>query len=470
MIENTVTELHAQFTTFKTLFLQNPTPNADDRCALLDKLRIDILSRQDEFVSAATKDFGYRSEYDTLIADVMPCISHIRYLRNNLKNWLKPQSRFSGWSLLPTTARVEIQPKGVVGVIAPWNYPIQLAIVPVVTALAAGNKVLLKLSEYTPEVNSVIRKLFSPYREQVAVFEGETKLAEAFSLLPFDHLFFTGSTQVGRQVMISAAKNLTPVTLELGGKSPVIVTEKADLDKAAMSILMGKLTNAGQICVAPDYVLVHESVKQALVERLKKYYHSVYLRHVGLDHQTWIINDRQLSRLQGLVQDAQDKNATIWCAQTSEHERCLPLHIITDIDDSMTVMQEEIFGPLLPVKSVSSSDAAQDYVNSRPSPLACYVFSEDKAEISQLSKKLRCGTMAINETLLQVACESLPFGGFGESGMGQYHGKEGFVTLSHQRPILQSGNTTWRNKLLLAQSSLLMKPLKWLFLPKSKQR
>ncbi|MEJ6476206.1 aldehyde dehydrogenase family protein [Pseudoalteromonas piscicida] len=466
MIEDNKSTLIATFTQLKSQFNQMPYPAIDKRLRLLSEIKTKLLQLQDQFVIAADKDFGGRSRFDTVIADIMPCINSIDYISKHIHKWSRTQRRFAGAQWLPSTARVEVVPKGVVGVIAPWNYPIQLAIVPVITALAAGNKVMLKLSEFTPQVNQVIRSLFKGLEDEVSVIEGGPEIASTFTQQPFDHLLFTGSTAVGKKVMAAAAQNLTPVTLELGGKSPVIVLEDTDVDAAAMSILMGKLSNSGQICVAPDYVLVHESQYDALISALKKGYENVYKPKVGLNNQTAIINDTQHQRLRHIIEDAKEKGAQVWQAEPIKDNRQLPLHLITHVDKTMQVMQEELFGTVLPILKVASLHEAIAFIREDTTPLASYLFTQSESAINKAARELATGTLAINETIVHVAVESLPFGGLGHSGMGQYHGEEGFYTFSHKKPILQSRNTKWRNKMLLTHSKLLTKPLEWLFLRK----
>ncbi|PCK32819.1 aldehyde dehydrogenase family protein [Pseudoalteromonas piscicida] len=466
MIEDNKSTLIATFTQLKSQFNQMPSPAIDKRLRLLSEIKTKLLQLQDQFVIAADKDFGGRSRFDTVIADIMPCINSIDYISKHIHKWSRTQRRFAGAQWLPSTARVEVVPKGVVGVIAPWNYPIQLAVVPVITALAAGNKVMLKLSEFTPQVNQVIRSLFKGLEDEVSVIEGGPEIASTFTQQPFDHLLFTGSTAVGKKVMAAAAQNLTPVTLELGGKSPVIVLEDTDVDAAAMSILMGKLSNSGQICVAPDYVLVHESQYDALISALKKGYENVYKPKVGLNNQTAIINDTQHQRLRHIIEDAKEKGAQVWQAEPIKDNRQLPLHLITHVDKTMQVMQEELFGTVLPILKVASLHEAIAFIREDTTPLASYLFTQSESAINKAARELATGTLAINETIVHVAVESLPFGGLGHSGMGQYHGEEGFYTFSHKKPVLQSRNTKWRNKMLLTHSKLLTKPLEWLFLRK----
>ncbi len=368
-----------------------------------------------------------------------------------------------------SSAHISYQPKGVVGIIAPWNYPIQLALVPAITALAAGNRVMLKLSEYTPHTNAVIKTILADeLKEHCIVIEGEAELAAKFCQLPFAHMLFTGSTAVGRKVMQSASKNLTPVTLELGGKSPVIVLDDANIKEAAKTILFGKLNNAGQICVAPDYVFVPKRLEHQLVMQLCDIYRKHFKQGVEGKNLTSIISESQYQRLAAYLVDAKDKGAQVFEPieghQVDELKHRMGLHILTQVNDDMRVMQDEIFGPLLPIIGYESLQQVIDTINGDSLPLALYILGHDKEKISKLSTSIRSGTLAINDVLMQVTADQLPFGGIGESGMGHYHGIEGFKTFSHARNTLVSGKFNPRTSLLLKQNKLLIKLLKWLYL------
>jgi len=340
---------------------------------------------------------------------------------------------------------VHYQALGVVGIVVPWNFPINLAVVPLITNIAAGNRVMLKMSEFTPRTNAVLKQIitsvFNPV--DVALVEGETALSTAFTKLPFDHLLFTGSTQVGKHVMRAAADNLTPVTLELGGKSPVVVAPDIDITEAVNRIMLGKSLNSGQICVAPDYILC----PRAKVEELIGAYRSEFNRRYpdamnNLDY-TSIIDERQYSRLKSWLEDAREKGARIEEMVSGDslddlQHRMMP-HLLLDVSAEMQVMQSEIFGPLLPIVPYDTITDAIAYIKDKPHPLALYIMSFDKQIQQQIQRATISGGVAINDTIMQVAAEDAPFGGVGSSGMGHYHGIEGFRTLSKAKTVLKQG-------------------------------
>ncbi len=463
------TQLKMQFDEMQQHFNQQPYLAVAKRIQLLKSIKRELLALEDEFVAASSKDFGFRTAFDTVLGDILPTTRTVSHTIAHLPKWTKESPRKAGLSLAPSKVAVSYQPKGVVGVISPWNYPIQLAVVPVITALAAGNRVLLKVSEFTPHTNQVIKKLFSgELSEHCAVIEGEAQLSQQFSCLPFAHLFFTGSTAVGRHIMAAASKNLTPVTLELGGKSPVIITEQVDIEKAAKAILFGKMTNAGQICVAPDYVLVPDKLQHQLVKSLCGLYKKHYKLGVEGKNLTSVINDHHFTRLTTLLTDAQQQGAQIIKPleenQSDAAKHRLGLHIVTDVNDTMKLMQEELFGPILAIVPYQQLSDAIDYINQRPQPLALYIMGQNKQTNAYIQYHTQSGTFAINDTLMQVTADDAPFGGIGPSGMGHYHGKEGFLTFSHARNTLRTGNFNPKLGMLLAQNTLLMKILKWLYL------
>ncbi|MCF6434289.1 coniferyl aldehyde dehydrogenase [Pseudoalteromonas sp. MMG022] len=461
-----LSELNKQLMSLQAGFLQEPYRSYQARCELLNTLRRRVVDNSDALVAAADKDFNGRTEFDSIFGDVIPTLSVFDYILKHLKRWMKPDKRQAGFLLWPSKAHVQYTPKGVVGVIAPWNYPIQLALTPVITALAAGNRVMLKLSEFTPNVNQVIKDIFADVQEHCIVVEGDHHVAAAFSKLKFDHLFFTGASEIGKKVMAAAAENLVPVTLELGGKSPVIVADDADIAHTARSILFGKLLNAGQICVAPDYVMVTKQCAQPLINELKACYQAYYPDQENDSKITSIINEKQFNRLHQVLHDAQEKAATIWPPIKTQYQpQRMGLHLITDVKEDMAVMQNEIFGPLLPIVIVDNIDAALRKVELGERPLATYLFSNDDNLIDRANKTIRTGSLAINEVVLQVTVEDLPFGGVGNSGMGQYHAKEGFLTVSHAKSILHSDRKTQlRTKLMVKQSKILINLVKKLML------
>ncbi len=350
---------------------------------------------------------------------------------------MKPSRRSVGLAFQPASARVLYQPLGVVGIIVPWNYPLYLAIGPLIGALAAGNRVMLKMSESTPATGQLLKDLLAQVftEDQVAVVLGEADVGIAFSRLPFDHLLFTGSTSIGRQVMRAAADNLTPVTLELGGKSPAIVSAGVPLEDAAERIAFGKTLNAGQTCVAPDYVLVPKDRLEGFVEAYRQVIQRFYPQLSDNPDYTSIINPRQYARLQDYLDDAQTRGARLLPLFEQGQARRMPHHLLLNVTDEMRVMQDEIFGPLLPVVPYDDLQQALAYVNARPRPLALYYFGYDKAEQQAVLENTHSGGVCLNDTLLHVAQDDLPFGGVGPSGMGHYHGHEGFLTFSKAKGV-----------------------------------
>lgn len=440
-----------------------------ERIRLLKQLKRQLISLENELVAAISKDFGYRTTFDTVMGDLLPSVKAITHTIKHLPKWVKDSPRHAGLSLAPSKVSVSYQPKGVVGVISPWNYPIQLALVPVITALAAGNRVLLKVSEFTPHTNQILKRLFiEGLDEHCLLIEGDAQLSQEFSNLPFAHLFFTGSTNVGRHIMAAASKNLTPVTLELGGKSPVIITSDADITKAAKTILFAKMANAGQICVAPDYVLVPKKLQHQLVHRLCTLYKNYYPQGVEGKNLTSVLSHQHFKRLSGLLEGAKSNGAQVIKPldenMADEQKHRMGLHIVTHVNDGMAVMQEEIFGPILPIIEYENLSDVLFFINSRPHPLALYVMGFDTQLIQAIELQTQSGTFAVNDALLQVTADDAPFGGLGESGMGNYHGKEGFITFSHARNKLQTGKFNPRLNLLVSQSSFLTKLLKWMYL------
>ena len=419
-------------------YAAHPFPPLAQRQQWLKSLR-QLLSREREvLIDAISQDFSHRSPDETLFAELMPCLHSIDYALKHLKRWMKPSSRSVGMMFAPASAKVMYQPLGVVGIIVPWNYPLYLAIGPLVGALAAGNRVMLKLSEFTPVTGHWLKDLLGRIfpEDMVAVVLGEADVAVAFSGLAFDHLLFTGSTHVGKRVMRAASENLTPVTLELGGKSPAIVSADVPLKDAAQRIAWGKTLNAGQTCIAPDYVLVPQNRLEGFVDAYRQAVLSFYPTLADNPDYTAIINDRQLARLERLQTDATLKGARLIPLYEQGQGRRMPHALLLDVNDDMQVMQDEIFGPLLPVVPYSTLDQAMAYINRRPRPLALYYFGYNKAEQQRVIHTTHSGGVSINETLLHVAIDDLPFGGVGHSGMGHYHGHEGFLTFSKAKGVL----------------------------------
>ncbi|MGX9864061.1 coniferyl aldehyde dehydrogenase [Pseudomonas moraviensis] len=430
--------LDRQFQAQRAAYAANPMPPAAQRQQWLKALRDLLNAERQALIEAISADFSHRSADETLLAELMPSLHGIHYASRHLKKWMKPSRRKVGMAFQPASAKVVYQPLGVVGVIVPWNYPLYLAVGPMVGALAAGNRVMLKLSESTPVTGLLLKQLLARiYPEDlVCVVLGEADVGMAFSRLPFDHLLFTGSTSIGKHVMRAAAENLTPVTLELGGKSPAIVSRDVPLKDAAERIAFGKTLNAGQTCVAPDYVLVPEDRVGAFVEAYRQAVKGFYPTLADNADYTAIINERQLARLNAYISDATSKGALLIPLFEQGQGRRMPHSVLLNVSDEMSVMQDEIFGPLLPIVPYRDLEQAFAYINQRPRPLALYYFGYDKREQHRVLHETHSGGVCLNDTLLHVAQDDMPFGGIGPSGMGHYHGHEGFLTFSKAKGVL----------------------------------
>ena len=422
-------------------------PDHAQRRRDLQRLRDALKRRLDEMADAIAADFGHRSKDESRIADGMTVLNDIDHLLRHLRGWMKPRRVGVGWRFLPARAQVRPSPLGVVGVIAPWNYPVNLALIPLATAIAAGNHVYLKPSEHTPRTSEFLRSLLAEVfpAERVAVALGGAEVGAAFAALPFDHLVFTGSTAVGRKVMAAAAPNLTPLTLELGGKSPAIVADDYPVAKAAARIATGKWFNGGQTCIAPDYVLVPAGQRDAFIDALRAEVQARYGADLSnLSDYTRVVNAGQYARLQGYLDDAAARGIeTLTLAGRADPvSRVLPPTVLLEPGDDATVMQEEIFGPLLPVKSYRTLDEAIAYVNAHDRPLALYPFSHDRATVERILARTLAGGVSVNDTLFHFAVGNLPFGGVGPSGMGAYHARAGFDAMSKQLPVFWQSRMT----------------------------
>ncbi len=397
------------------------------------------------FARAMSEDFGHRSHEQSMMTDIMPSVSLLRYCQKNLKKWAKPEKRHVNFplNLLGAKAEVRYEPKGVIGIVAPWNFPVQLTMGPLIQSFAAGNRAMIKPSEFTERTSDLMAELFPKYfsQEEVAVVLGGADVAQAFCSLPFDHLLFTGATNIGKHVLHAAADNLVPVTLELGGKSPTIVSRSADLKRAAERIALGKMMNAGQICLAPDYMLVPEELEARAIDAVRDGVSAMYPSLLANDDYTSVINARHRQRLQGLIDDALDKGAEAVVVNPANEDFAstngnkMPLTILRGVNDQMRVMQEEIFGPVLPVKTYRGIGEAIDYINDHDRPLGLYYFGEDEGEREQVLTRTISGGVTVNDVIFHVSADDLPFGGVGPSGMGSYHGVEGFRTFSHGRSV-----------------------------------
>ncbi|NLW96506.1 coniferyl aldehyde dehydrogenase [Luteimonas wenzhouensis] len=416
-------------------------PDLGQRLDDLARLRAALKARLPEMADALAADFGHRSRHESLIADGMAVLAAIDHLRRHLRGWMRPSRVAAGWRFWPARAEVRSEPLGVVGVISPWNYPVNLALVPLATAIAAGNHAFLKPSEHTPRSSGFLRSLLDTVfpADRVAVATGGAEVAEAFAALPFDHLVFTGSTAIGRKVMAAAAANLVPLTLELGGKSPAIVCADAPLPRVAARLASGKWFNAGQTCIAPDYVLLvgGRARRDALVEALRAEIGARYGGAGAPDDYSRIIHDAAFARLQAHLDDARARGLEV-VPLASWHDpgqRLFAPHLVLEPGDEARVMGEEIFGPILPLRSVASLDAAIDEVNRRERPLALYPFSDDRASVERILRNTLAGGVTVNDTLVHFGIDGLPFGGVGASGMGAYHGRAGFDAMSKQLPV-----------------------------------
>jgi coniferyl-aldehyde dehydrogenase len=442
-------ELTATLAAQRTAFAHQP-PDAPRRIRALRALLGAVRARREEFVQAISEDFGGRARQETLLLEVFPVVDTIQHAIRQLPRWMRPRPAAAGWQFLPGRARVVYQPLGVVGVIGAWNYPLLLSLSPMVSALAAGNHAMLKPSELAPRTADLLARLVSDLfpADYVTVVTGGPETGAAFAALPFDHLLFTGSTRVGKLIMRSASEHLTPVTLELGGKSPALVHPDFPAPTAAARIMAGKLFNAGQTCIAPDYVLVEAGAREEFVRLAAEAAATMYPRLVDNPDFTRIVNRQHYQRLRGLVGDAAQRGAEILEVNparesASEQNRVFLPTLLWNVSDQMTVMQEEIFGPVLPVVTYRSLDEAIEYVNARPRPLALYYFDPNSKRVDAVLARTTSGGVTVNDTIFHIAQNDLPFGGVGASGMGSYHGFDGFLTFSKKKGVfLQSRFTT----------------------------
>lgn len=420
-----------------------PPPPAEARRQALSALETMVRDHLPEIAQAISQDFGGRAVAETELLEAVPLLGAVRYARRHLARWMRPERRLVAWQFLPSRAYVRHEPLGVVGILSPWNYPLLLTLSPLVDALAAGNRALLKPSELTPCFSALLARLVSEAfpADRVAVVTGGPAVAAAFCALPFDHIVFTGSGAVARKVLAAAAPNLTPVTLELGGKSPAIVCRDFPLDKAAARLATGKWFNAGQTCIAPDYALIDTARQREFVQALQQQVRERYGDFSDADDYTRIINEGQYRRLQGYLAQARQRGVpVIPLAQVDEaradRERLLVPTVVLDPPDDLDLMREEIFGPILPVRAYPDLDAALADVLSRDRPLALYPFSHDTATVERILGQVVAGGVTVNDTLLHFAADGLPFGGVGASGMGAYHGRAGFDAMSKRLPVL----------------------------------
>ena len=451
----------------KNAFASTPMPELNERLRRLNLLHNALLTYREQIYTAIDADFSGRSSAETEMAEILPLLDGIAYYRKRLKKFMKPQRRHASLTIAPGKAEVHYQPLGVVGIVTPWNFPFFLALSPLIGALAAGNRAMIKTSEFAPASGELLRTILASVfqEDEVAVVTGGVEVATEFTRLPFDHLVFTGSTPVGKIVMRAAAENLTPVTLELGGKSPAIIHDEFPIDEAARRLAFGKCMNAGQICVSPDYVLcprnkVHE-FSSLFIDAVEQAYPTL---KENPDY-TAIISERQKNRLERYLNDARAKGAQLMTAGPSNEDlrntRKLPMTLVLGTTEEMLVMQEEIFGPILPVIPYDSIEEALDYVAARERPLALYYFDWNQKRADHILKTTHSGGVCINDSLSHVPADDIPFGGVGPSGMGHYHGEEGFRNFSKAKGVIRKGRINTAALVAPPWGNLMYRGLMW---------
>lgn len=438
--------LHAQ----QVSFLEQGPVSADIRIDRLDRGISQLVKYQDQIAEALSQDFGHRSTQNSKLLDIAAAIGPMQHAKKHLKKWMRADKRKTQFplNLMGARSRVEYQPLGTIGIISPWNFPVNLTFGPLANALAAGNRAMIKPSEYSPATAALMQQMVAEVYDptEVAVITGGAKIGEAFSSLPFDHLIFTGATSIARHIMAAAAKNLVPLTLELGGKSPVIVGATAESKLAFDRIMWGKITNAGQICLAPDYCFVPADKLEDYVEGFKSSVAKMLPSLLNNPDYDSVINERHYQRLQSYITDAREKGATIVEINPSNESfdgqafYKIPPTLVLNTTDDMLIMQEEIFGPLIPVKTYHDIAEAVQYINSKPRPLGLYYFGNDTKEERFILDRTTSGGVTLNDVITHVAQDDLPFGGVGNSGMGSYHGFDGFKTFSHAKSIYRQSN------------------------------
>jgi len=436
--------LHDVLALQKYAYQRYPLPTAKERIDRLARLKRVLVKYQDQFAEAINEDYGNRSMGETKIGELLTCLEHIKYYSKNLSGWMKPSKRHVGIIHQPAKAWVQYQPLGVVGIIAPWNYPLLLSVGPLICALAAGNHAMIKISSASMHFGRVLENAIAEAfpQELVAVITGGGAISDTFSHLAFDKMIFTGSTNVGKTVMAAAAENLVPVILELGGKSPVLVHPSSDMADVAERIAVGKLWNAGQTCVAPDYMFLPKGKTAEFLNHYEQYIKQMYPSLRDNQDYTSIINDKQYNRLQGYLDNAREQGAQLIEINPQnellDDVRKVAPTVLTGVTTEMRIMKEEIFGPLLPIMEYEQIDDVIEFINSRPRPLALYYFDFDQARADYVAQRTHSGHFGQNMVLTHVAQDDLPFGGVGASGMGKYHGPEGFFSLSHERSVMSN--------------------------------
>lgn len=447
----------------KTAFRKAP-PSYEKRLASLKQLSDVVRDHKERLIKAVSEDFGFRAEEETKLLELFPLQDQIRHAMRHLRNWMKPRNVQSSWFLLPAKAHYQFQPLGSVGIMGAWNYQILLTLGPLIDAISAGNHAIIKPSEIAPSSAEVIRKIINSAfeKEYIHCVTGDAELAQTFSSMPFDHLFFTGSTAIGRKIMAAAAPNLTPVTLELGGKSPAVIHPSYPLKTALKRIITGKLYNGGQTCVATDYLISPKNLNTEIESIVNQLVKEMYPEIKSGGDFTSVVNQRHMDRLQDLVKDAERKGARIVEIGGKDKDRLMTPKLVFNVNDEMKIMQEEIFGPLLPVLNLESTDDAINYINDHPKPLALYYFDRNPKRVKHFLKFTQSGGVTVNDTIYHLGQHNLPFGGVGESGMGHYHGFDGFQTFSKKRAVMKQRRLAASDFLRPPYSDFKQKLIHWM--------
>ncbi|WP_372797405.1 coniferyl aldehyde dehydrogenase [Litorivivens sp.] len=448
-LDSVIEPLQQTLQTQRDAFLREGEVALETRVDRLNRCIAMLVDHQKEICAAVDEDFGGRSRHVTLMTDIFTSVGSLKFVRKNLKKWIKGEKRKVPvpMNLFGAKARVHYQPKGVIGIMTPWNVPVNMIFSPLADAIGAGNRVMIKPSEFTPKTAELMQRLFREYFEdsEICIVTGGAEVGAAFSSLRFDHLIFTGATSIGKLVMKAAAENLTPVTLELGGKSPVIVSDSGNIEEYAEKIIAGKGMNAGQLCISPDYCFVPASRLEAFITACKNTINELYPTINDNPDFVSVINERHFDRVKGYIDEAREAGARVealnpanedW-SDRSRHR--IPLHMIVDPADDLTCMQDEIFGPILNIKPYRTVDECLNFINQRPRPLAMYYFGTDKIEREHVLANSIAGGVTVNDIAMHVSCDDLPFGGVGNSGIGNYRGFEGFRTFSHAKAVYQQG-------------------------------
>lgn len=421
-------------------------PDAAKRKERLQRCVDLLVDHQDALAKALDEDYGGRPTYLTKMSDVMMPVGHLKHAIKNVEKWMRPEKRPAAFpmGLLGGKARIEYHPLGVVGIMSPWNFPLAMIFNPLATALAAGNRAMIKPSEFNPKTAELIEQLFGQYfsEDEIVVVNGGPESGAAFSALDLDHILFTGATSIGRMVMLAAAQNLTPVTLELGGKSPTIISQSADVEKAAEMIISGKTMNSGQVCLSPDYVFVPEAQLETFINKARSTFRCLYPSVSGNSDYPAVVNERHYERIAGYIEEAKAAGARVEAMSDDSYnaqEQRIPLHLVVNPGEDLRIMQDEIFGPAMVVKTYKQLSDCIDYIADKPHPLGLYYFGNDKEEQRYVLDNTQSGGVTINDVIMHISNIDLPFGGVGNSGIGNYQGLEGFRTFSHARSVYTQG-------------------------------